>query len=152
MHYRFSPIAILWTFLTAAAFAAEPDPGSEAYFSRFIRPILESSCTHCHGADDDKGDLRLHSLESCLKGVDGKPALVPGNPKKSSMYASTILPPGHDDIMPPSKEPPLTKARNGPREWFSTRSRACNSSAMSGRSSNRTASLVTSRTKMKAGS
>ncbi len=59
---------------SAVACAAEPDPGSEAYFSAFVRPILESACTHCHGKDEDKGDLRLHTLEAALAGADGKAA------------------------------------------------------------------------------
>ena len=97
-------------FVSAAvACAADPDPGSEAYFSAFIRPILESSCTHCHGSSEDKGDLRLHTLEAALKGTDGKPAIVPGKPEDSPLYTTTILAPDHDDIMPPSKEPALVK-------------------------------------------
>ena len=91
------------------ATAAEPDPASDAYFNAFVRPILESSCTHCHGKEADKGDLRLHTLEACLAGADGTPALVPGKPDDSPLYKTTILPADHDDIMPPSKEPPLVK-------------------------------------------
>jgi len=104
------PLFLVPLFVSAAvACAADPDPGSEAYFSAFIRPILESSCTHCHGSSEDKGDLRLHTLEAALKGTDGKPALVPGKPDDSPLYTSTILAPDHDDIMPPSKEPALVK-------------------------------------------
>ncbi len=104
------PLFLVPFFVSAAvACAADPDPGSEAYFSAFIRPILESSCTHCHGNSEDKGDLRLHTLEAALKGTDGKPALVPGKPEDSPLYTTTILAPDHDDIMPPSKEPALVK-------------------------------------------
>ena len=103
--------------LTAAPFtatvrAADPAPDSEAYFRQFVRPILESSCTHCHGKDDDKGGLRLHTLEAALKGGDSKPALVPGKPEQSPLYTNTALPPSHDDIMPPSKEPSLVKEQS----------------------------------------
>ena len=46
----------------------EPDPASEAYFTKFVRPVLESSCTHCHGKDKAEGEVRLDSLEACLLG------------------------------------------------------------------------------------
>lgn len=108
MHHRYLLIPAASLLLGSAARAAEPAPGSDAYFTQFVRPILESSCTHCHGKDDQKGKLRLDSLEACLKGVD-KPALVPGKPEESPLYMSTVLAAGHDDIMPPSKEPPLVK-------------------------------------------
>jgi formylglycine-generating enzyme required for sulfatase activity len=113
MHHRthlFSAAPLLLA-LTTAVRTAEPDPGSEVYFNQFVRPILESSCTHCHGKDKAEGDLRLDSLEACLKGVDGRAALVPGKPEESTLYSTTVLAPSHDDIMPPSKEPPLVKGQ-----------------------------------------
>ena len=104
-HRLLLPLALA----AGCATAAEPDPASDAYFNAFVRPILESSCTHCHGKEADKGDLRLHTLEACLAGADGTPALVPGKPDESPLYSTTVLPADHDDIMPPSKEPALVK-------------------------------------------
>src|SRR5688572_24005640 len=111
MHARHFLIPAASFLLHSVARAVEPAPDSGAYFVQFIRPILESSCTHCHGKDDAKGDLRLDSLEACLKGTEGRPALVPGKPEQSTVYSATVLAPSHDDIMPPSKEPPLVKAQ-----------------------------------------
>src|SRR5712671_1534562 len=38
-----------------------------------IKPIFEKSCTKCHGAEKQKGKLRLDSLEAVHKGSeDGK--------------------------------------------------------------------------------
>lgn len=105
--------------LSTAARAADPAPDSEAYFTQFVRPVLESSCTHCHGKDEAKGDLRLHTLAAALKGGESKPALVPGKPEESPLFTSTILAPDHDDIMPPGKEPPLVKEQSGRlRAWI----------------------------------
>src|SRR5438309_1112895 len=39
-------------------------------FAKDIRPILEGSCFRCHGEEQQKGGLRLDSLETLLK--DGK--------------------------------------------------------------------------------
>ncbi len=96
---------------TIAASGAEPAAGTDEYFTQFVRPILESSCTHCHGKDKQEGKLRLDSLEASLKGHGDKPALVPGKPEESPLYTTTILASKDDDIMPPSKEPALTKGQ-----------------------------------------
>ena len=45
-----------------------------------------------------------------IKGGDSGPSVVPGKPAESKLYTSTILPAGHDDIMPP-KGDPLTKTQ-----------------------------------------
>ena len=80
-------------------------------FNKDIRPILELNCTKCHGPEQHKGKLRLDSKEAALKGGDNGPALVPGKPAESKMYASTILPPDHDDVMPPKKEGHLSQGQ-----------------------------------------
>ncbi len=109
MYHQFLLVPAAVFVFAAAARAADPKPGTDEYFTQFIRPIMESSCTHCHGADEQKGELRLDSLEAALKGGENKTALVPGKPEESPLYTSTVLAPSHDDIMPPSKEPPLVK-------------------------------------------
>ncbi|HUR47207.1 MAG TPA: SUMF1/EgtB/PvdO family nonheme iron enzyme [Candidatus Saccharimonadales bacterium] len=80
-------------------------------FSKDIRPILELNCTKCHGPEQHKGKLRLDSREAALKGGDNGPALVPGKPEESKLYTSTVLPPDHDDVMPPKKEGHLSKGQ-----------------------------------------
>src|SRR5262249_40854908 len=83
-------------------------PGTKAAdaidFMQDVKPILESSCLGCHGPEKHKGNLRLDTRAGALKGGDKGAALVPGKPQESPLYASTVLPPGHDDAMPP-KEP-----------------------------------------------
>jgi len=73
-------------------------------FQTQVRPILESACTHCHGADKDKGDFRMHTLEDMRKGNENGPGLTPGDPAKSAIYTTLILPADDDMVMPPSKE------------------------------------------------
>lgn len=92
--------------------AADPAADSEAYFTRFVQPILESSCVHCHNADQQKGEGRLDTLENALKGGESGAWLVPGDPDKSKLFTSTRLPATDDMVMPPSKEPPLTTAQS----------------------------------------
>jgi formylglycine-generating enzyme required for sulfatase activity len=79
-------------------------------FALDIKPLLEANCLSCHGPEKPKGDLRLVTREDAIKGGDDGTALVPGDPKKSPLHASTVLPADHDDLMPPSnKGGPLPK-------------------------------------------
>jgi formylglycine-generating enzyme required for sulfatase activity/mono/diheme cytochrome c family protein len=77
-------------------------------FRQDVKPILESACLSCHGPEKPKGNFRLDSHSGALKGGDNGVALVPGNPEKSPLYKSTILPPKDENIMPP-KGNPLSK-------------------------------------------
>ena len=71
-------------------------------FTKDIRPLLEQSCLKCHGAEKPKGGFRLDTRANALKGGDDGTALVPNKPKESPLYATTILPADHDDVMPPA--------------------------------------------------
>src|SRR5580765_3152380 len=76
-----------------------------------VKPILESACLTCHGTEKPKGGLQLNTRARALKGGDNKePALIAGKPSDNPLYTSTILPPKHDDIMPP-KGSPLAKTQ-----------------------------------------
>src|SRR5207237_44203 len=62
---------------------------------------LEFSCLRCHGVEKPKGALRLDTRANAVKGGDNGSALEPGNPEKSPLYTSTILPADQDGAMPP---------------------------------------------------
>jgi len=70
-------------------------------FNQQVKPILESTCLSCHGPEKPKGDLRLDTRAGAIKGGESGPAIIPGRAEDSPLYTSTILPPDHDDIMPP---------------------------------------------------
>ena len=73
-------------------------------FTRQVQPILELHCLKCHGPEKPKGGLRLDTLAGALKGGDNGAALLPGQPDKSPLFTSTVLPADHDNVMPPPKE------------------------------------------------
>lgn len=54
-------------------------------FAKDIRPLFEASCFGCHGAERQKGGLRLDSLEAVLKGSEDGKVLVVGKSKESSL-------------------------------------------------------------------
>src|SRR5881296_1257987 len=87
-------------------------------FAEDIKPLLESTCLSCHGSEKPKGGLRLDTRANALQGGDKGAALVPGDPKKSPLYTSTILPPGHDDIMPPKGDPLTKEQTESLRVWI----------------------------------
>src|SRR5262245_24766259 len=62
---------------------AAADPKALEFFENKVRPLLAERCLECHGPEKQKGNLRLDSLATILKGGDSGPALVPGKPDES---------------------------------------------------------------------
>jgi len=73
-------------------------------FAKDIQPLLEASCTRCHGQDRPKAGLQLTSLEAVLKGSKEGKVVVPGDGKKSLLVIAAAQ---IDDetAMPPKKGP-----------------------------------------------
>lgn len=92
-----------------AALALCATASAQVDFAKDIQPILEVHCTKCHGEEQKKGGLRLHTLADALKGGDNGPALVAGKSKDSKLYTSTTLKHDDDGVMPPPKEGLLPK-------------------------------------------
>lgn len=88
-------------------------------YDKDIKPIFEKSCFKCHGAEKQKGKLRLDSLEATLKGGEDGKIIEPGNSAKSSLvHAIARL--DEDSAMPPAdKGEPLKKEQIGLiRAWI----------------------------------
>ncbi len=73
--------------LNAAEVAETPkEPSREElkFFENEIRPLLAENCYKCHGAEKQKGGLRLDGIGPMLVGGEsGSPAIVPGKPDES---------------------------------------------------------------------
>lgn len=88
-------------------------------FDKDIKPLFEKSCFKCHGAEKQKGKLRVDSLEATLKGGENGASVVKGDSLKSSLIVSISgLDP--DTVMSPEgKGEPLTKEQVGiVRAWI----------------------------------
>ncbi|MBK6513544.1 MAG: hypothetical protein IPG04_05295 [Polyangiaceae bacterium] len=84
----------------------EPESGAEPLvYANVVAPILRARCYDCHGPEEQKGKLRLDSLEAMSKGGKEGAALVPGDSAKSPLVARMLLPEGHDERMPPEDKP-----------------------------------------------
>ena len=93
--------------------AANLDEG-QRFFVEQVQPILNAKCVRCHGSEKQKGGYRLDQPEMALKGGESeKPSIKPGNPLESRLAQLILLPPGHDDIMPPEGKEPLTPEEIG---------------------------------------
>ncbi|MBI3849229.1 MAG: DUF1553 domain-containing protein [Verrucomicrobia bacterium] len=73
-------------------------------FSREIRPIFESRCYECHGAQKQKSGLRLDRKSNAFRGGDsGKPAIVATKINDSPLIQK-ITSQDPDEMMPPKGE------------------------------------------------
>ncbi len=90
-------------FLTAAIQAP-----TRVDFERDVRPILESSCIACHGAEKDKAELRLDVRERAMAGAYAgtQPVIVPGKASESPLYLRLVT--DDEDERMPQKAPRLS--------------------------------------------
>lgn len=123
--------ALAVSLLTAAAADKKVDvsklpPPSDKQgltFDKDIKPMLESSCLKCHGAEKPKSKYRVDSREALIKGGESEEAsIVPGKSDKSPIvwYVADLI---EDMEMPPvdkrEKYPALKKDQIGLlRAWI----------------------------------
>lgn len=87
-----------------------PPPAARVDFEKQIVPILVERCIKCHGAEEQKGDLRLDSKLALFPADQEAWTVQPGKPDDSELVRRIGLPLGDEDIMP-NKGEPLTKAQ-----------------------------------------
>lgn len=86
----------------------------DALFTTVVRPALVKKCFSCHGAEKQKGGLRLDLRSAALAGgKSGQPAIRPGDALASPMAKRITLPRGDDDAMPPEGREPLSDQEVG---------------------------------------
>ena len=88
-----------------------------------IKPIFDTSCIKCHGAEKAKARLRLDGLAAALKGGEDGKVVLPGD-SAGSMLVQCVAHAGKPDgFMPPPRNKanilPLTKEQIGLiRAWI----------------------------------
>lgn len=89
--------------LPAAVGAAVSEP--DDFFEKRIRPLLHEHCIECHGAEKQKGSLRLDHRGGWQAGGDSGPSIVPGKVDES-LFWKVISYQDRDLKMPPKEKLP----------------------------------------------
>lgn len=76
-------IAFNLTLLFARGAVVESTPSPD--YLRNVKPILAQNCYRCHGADQQKGGLRLDTARTLIRGGKRGPAVVAGKSAASLM-------------------------------------------------------------------
>ncbi len=96
--------------------ANKPTPEAVEFFEKRVRPLLVAHCQKCHGADEQKGGLRLDSRAAILAGGDSGPAIVPGKIDEGLLLDAVAY--GDLFQMPPSGKLQAAEIETL-REWVS---------------------------------
>lgn len=82
-------------------------------YAKDVKPLLDASCSRCHGDERQKGDFRTDSLAAILKGGEDGKMVVPGKSAKSLLvYSIAQLDP--ETAMPPKRRPGGPGGPGGP--------------------------------------
>src|SRR4051794_38676427 len=99
-------LATAGSSLTAASpdLSKLPPPAQKTglTYTKDIRPILEASCFGCHGAQRQRGKLRLDSLEAALKGGEDGKIITPGQ-SQESLLVIAVAQLDDETAMPPKR-------------------------------------------------
>ncbi|MBC7852079.1 MAG: DUF1549 domain-containing protein, partial [Pirellulaceae bacterium] len=102
---RLSIIVVGLAICPAGLFAGDEKPVD---FARDVRPILQGKCWECHGADKQKGALRLDHRDGLLKPAEsGGVAVTPGKIDESELIRR-VEAVDVSERMPPDS-PPLSR-------------------------------------------
>jgi len=86
-------------------------------FARDIEPLFAERCVKCHGAEKQKGGLRLDSKTSAFRGGDDGQVIVPGKSAESRLV-HLVAGLEKDLIMPPKGERLTTEQVSLLRAWI----------------------------------
>ncbi len=83
-----------------------------------IQPMLQTHCYSCHGANKQKGKLRLDDSSRIVKG--GKDGLIlrAFHPEESDMIKRMLLPAEDEHRMPPKEKTPLKESEIAIFQWW----------------------------------
>ena len=78
-------------------------------FDRDVLPILEANCTKCHGAEKQKGKLRLDTPAFIRKGGDSGELLFVAGKRAESFLYKLVSRSDPEEAMPPKEKDALSK-------------------------------------------
>jgi len=87
-------------------------------YPQLVEPLLKNRCYSCHGAEKQKGKLRLDSKENMTKGGEEGTVLVEGKADESELMKRLLLPLDNEDHMPPKEKPQLGQEEIALLKWW----------------------------------
>ena len=93
-------------FLISTFLSFGKELSSLKVYDSIIFPVLEAKCVSCHGAEKDKGKLRMHNKEALIKGGRGagEDIIIKGDPNGSEIIFRITLPKEDEEAMPPMED------------------------------------------------
>jgi len=101
-----------------AAIPPIPNIAEAFVYKDAVQPLLQNRCYNCHGAEKQKGKLRLDAQEYILKGGKAGKTVVPGNAEESELIKRILLPLSDEDHMAPKEKPQLTMNEIALLKWW----------------------------------
>lgn len=102
-----SSLAAVWLGLPGFGFGCSVGAWADAdYFESKVRPILVNACAECHGAEKQKGGLRLDTVSGIRAGGDSGAVVVAGQ-AKGSLLLRAVRRQDEDLKMPPDQVLPV---------------------------------------------
>ena len=105
---------VLFSVVAVVVSSAQAD---EISFERDIRPILAARCVACHGANKQKGELRLDAKSLALRGGESGPIIVSGKSGESLLWRR-VSSTNADERMPPNGKPLTAEQLAALKAWI----------------------------------
>ena len=103
---------------TKVAIPPVPDVQKAIAYTHLVQPLLQNRCYSCHGAEKQKGKLRMDNISFMLKGGEDGASLIPGRANESELIKRMLLPISNDDHMPPKEKPQLSTEEIALLQWW----------------------------------
>lgn len=95
-----------------------PDVQTAYVYKDVVAPLLQEKCYGCHGANKQKGKLRLDQPEFIVKGGKEGKDVVAGDVAGSELIKRVLLPRNDEHHMPPKEKPQLNEKDIALLHWW----------------------------------
>jgi len=95
-----------------------PNVQEAGAYTDIIQPLLQNKCYSCHGANKQKGKLRMDQTDLLMKGGKDGVVLEPGKADESELIKRILLEKADDHHMPPKEKPQLTEKEIALLHWW----------------------------------
>jgi hypothetical protein len=118
--YFTKPLADVFGSDTTASSVIKPIANVQeaVVYTDIAAPILQTKCYSCHGANKQKGRLRLDDSVMMMKGGKDGVVIKPGKGDASELIKRMLLPLNDDDHMPPKEKPQPTADQIALLHWW----------------------------------